>query len=63
MLPVLFSLPLPEALCEEQGGLRPERGVVLGGGGDAQLENGHGLGAQAAVPDKNSVKIKGFNSH
>ena len=35
---------LPETLGEEQGGLRSQRG------GEAELEDGDGLGAEASVP-------------
>ena len=44
---VVFLLPLPEALGEEQGGLRPQRGTVLE---RSELEDGDGLGAETSVP-------------
>ena len=54
--PHAVFLPLPEALGEEQGGLRSQRGgtVLRGGGGDghAVLEDGDGLGAETSVPAK-----------
>ena len=46
---VVFLLPLPEALGEEEGGLRPQRGTVLE---RSELEDGDGLGAETSVPAK-----------
>ena len=52
--PRVVLLLLPEALGEEQSGLRSQRdGTVLsggGGGGHAELEDGDGLGAETSVP-------------
>ena len=45
-----FSPRFPEALCEQQGGLRPRRGeggVVLG---ETELEDGDRLRAETSVP-------------